>query len=86
MKLVKKPAFSKKEKELESEREMKRSKRTEPGHQILELNFEVSEEQSFETPTEKGTQIDPKLFVDTYTQSEEFDYLFNTPNIRPPFD
>lgn len=80
--MVKKPAFSKKEKELE--REMKRSKRTEPGHQILELNFEVSEEESLQTPTEKGTQTDSKLFVDTCTQSEEFDYLFNTPNIQDP--
>ena len=25
-------------------------------------------------------------FVHTYTQSEEFNYPFNTPNIQPPFD
>ena len=86
MKLVKRPVFSKNEKELECEREMKRSKRTEQGEQILELNFEVSEEESLETPPENGTQTDSKLFVDTCTPSEEFDYLFNTPNIQPPFD
>lgn len=69
---------------------MNRSKRAKPGHQILELNFEVKVEESLDTPTEKGTQTDSKLFVHTYTQSEEFDYplthlTFNLPLIDGNF-
>ena len=88
--MVKKPAFSKKEKELE--REMKRSKRTEPRHQILELNFEVSEGESLQTPTEKGTQTDSKLFVDTCTQYNRKSLITCSTHltfktlIQPPFD
>ena len=84
MRTGKEAAILKREKELESE--MNRSKRAKPGHQILELNFKAKEEESLDTPTEKGTQTYSKLFVHTYTQSEEFDYPFNTPNIQPPFD
>ena len=84
--LVKKPAFAKREKELEAEREVKRSKLTEPGQQIFDLNFDFSTEDSLETPTAKGTQTDTKLCVDTGTQSEEFDYLVSPPKIKPPFD
>ena len=53
--LVKKPAFAKRVKELESEGKF--FKVTAPGQQILDLKFEVSEAESLEKPTEKGTQI-----------------------------
>ena len=86
--LKKKPAFAKRKKELESEREAKRSKLTEPGQQILDVNFEVSngETLAMSTATEKGTQTDGKVVVDTGTQSEEFDYLLSPRNTKPPFD
>ena len=41
--MVKKPAFAKRAKEQESESEKKLFKVNESGHQILDLNFEVSE-------------------------------------------
>ena len=86
--LVKKPAFAKRKKELESEREAKRSKLTEPEQQILDVNFEVSNGESLatSTATEKGTQTDGKVVVDTGNQSEEFDYLLSPRNTKPPFD
>ena len=84
--LVKKPAFAKRAKERESEREKKLFKVNESGHQILHFNFEVSEAESLEKPTEKGTQTDSRMVVDVGTQSEEFDYLVSPPNVKPPFD
>ena len=86
--LVKKPAFAKRKKDLESEREAKRSKLTEPGQQILDVNFEASKGESLatSTATEKGTQTDGKVVVDTGTQSAEFDYLLSRRNTKPPFD
>jgi len=56
--LVKKPVFAKRAKERESEREKKLFKANQSGHQVLDLNFEVSEAESLEKPTEKGTQTD----------------------------
>lgn len=84
--LVKKPAFAKRAKERESEREKRLFKVNKSGHHILELNFKVSEAESLENPTEKGTQTDSRMFVDVGTQSEEYDYLVNPPNVKPPFD
>ena len=83
---VKKPAFAKRSKELESERENNFFKVNESGQQILDLNFEVSEAEILEKPTEKGTQTDSRMFVDVDTQSEEFDYLVSPSNMKPPFD
>jgi len=84
--LVKKPAFATRAKERESEMEKKLFKVNESGHHILDLNFEVSEAESLENPTEKGTQTDSRMFVDIGTQSEEFDYVVSPPNVKPPFD
>ena len=53
--LGKKLVFAKRVKELESEGKF--FKVTAPGQQILDLNFEVSEAESLEKPTEKGKQI-----------------------------
>lgn len=70
---MKKPAFAKRVKVQESEREEKFFKFSESGQQSLDLNFEGSEAESLENPTEKGTQTDSRVFVDVGTQSEEFD-------------
>lgn len=84
--LVKKPAFAKRAKERESEREKRLFKVNKSGHHILEVNFKVSEAESLENHTEKGTQTDSRMFVDVGTQSEEYDYLVSPPNVKPPFD
>ena len=84
--LVKKPAFAKRAEERESEREKRLFKVNKSGHHILALNFKVSEAESLENPTEKGTQTDSRMFVDVGTQSEEYVYLVSPPNVKPPFD
>ena len=60
--LVKKPAFVKRERELELEREAKRQKLDEPGEQVSNLSFEGNEDKEKKTTVETGTQ------------TEEFEY------------
>ncbi|XP_068741732.1 uncharacterized protein [Montipora capricornis] len=73
--LVKKPAFEKRERELELERAAKRQKLDEPGEQVSSLSFEGNESKEKKTTVEAGTQ------------TEEFKYLFSSLNIdRKPFD
>lgn len=69
---MKKPAFAKRVKVLEAEREEKFFKFSESGQQSLDLNFEGSEAESLDKLTEKGTQTDSRMFVYVGTQSEEF--------------
>lgn len=72
---MKKPAFEKRERELELERAAKRQKLDEPGEQISNLSFEGNESKEKKTTVEAGTQ------------TEEFEYLFSSLNIdRKPFD
>lgn len=72
--MVKKPAFEKRERELELERTAKRQKLNEPGEQVSNLSFEGNEDE------------EKKLTVEAGTQTEEFEYLFSSLNIdRKPF-
>ena len=57
-------------KEFESKRKKKFFEVNEPGQQILDLNFEVSEAESLEKPTEKGTQTDSKIFDHASTKTK----------------
>ena len=59
---MKKPAFVKRERELELEREAKRQKLDEPGEQVSNLSFEGNEDKEKKTTVEAGTQ------------TEEFEY------------
>ena len=72
---MKKPAFEKRERQLELEREAKGQKLDEPGEQVSNLSFEGNEDKEKKTTVEAGTQ------------TEEFEYLFSSLNIdQKPFD
>ena len=71
---MKKPAFEKRERELELEQAAKRQKLDEPSEQVSNLSFE-------------GNESKDKKTVEAGTQTEEFEYLFSSLNIdRKPFD
>lgn len=62
-------------KEFESKRKKKFFEVNEPGQQILDLNFEVSEVESLEKPTVKGTQTGSKIFDPLLRKPNRLQYL-----------
>ena len=72
---IKKPAQKQREERLAAERIAKRIKFSEPGHQIVDMNFNF-DDQIEETSNEKGVQTEEVICKEIGIQSEEYDYLF----------
>ena len=64
------------ERRLREEIESKKQKLNEPGEKVMDISFDVYSAMEVETESETGTA----------TQTEEFDYLFRTSAVKPPFD
>ena len=64
------------ERRLREEIESKEQKLNEPGEKVMDISFDVYSAMEVETESETGTA----------TQTEEFDYLFRTSAVKPPFD
>ena len=62
------------EKQLQEKIDSKRQKIGESGEKVIEISFNA--DSAMEVGTEMGTA----------TQTEEFDYLFHTSTVKPPFD
>ena len=64
------------ERQLWEEIESKKQKLNEPGERVIDISFNVNSAMEAETMSE----------TETATQTEEFNYLFHTSDVKPPFN